>query len=372
MVPGTPLNWERELGDFLVREFGLAKGKASPCLYSCSRRGISVAVHGDDCTFQASRSEAEAVLKRFQARYEVKHQLIGSHEDLAKEGAVLNRTLKWTRQGIEIEADARHVDEVLKALDMREANAVTTPCVDEQRQEEGEEMPDDTPLVGEEATKYRAVAARINYLSQDRADIRFATMRLCSKMSAPSVKDMEKLKRMARYLRGVPRSPLLFKWQRPECSVVVFTDSDWAGDKRTRKSVSGGAAMFGGHLVKQWAKQQSVVATSSAEAELYAAGKGASEALGLQAYLCDLGWKRPVTLKIDSSATLSLLGKTGLGRAKHIEIQHLWLQEAVKTGRLTCAKVLGHDNPADLMTKALSFDRISYLSEMLGHRLERK
>ena len=108
--------------------------------------------------------------------------------------------------------------------------------------------------------------------------------------------------------------------------------------------------------------------TSSAEAELYAAGRGGCEALGVQSYLQDLGWQRDVAIRIDSSATLCLLNRTGLGRAKHIEIQHLWLQEAVKLKRLSCAKVLGHDNPADLMTKALSFDRITYLAEMLGCR----
>ena len=35
----------------------------------------------------------------------------------------------------------------------------------------------------EETTMFRAVAARLNNLSQDRPDIKFATMKLCSKMS---------------------------------------------------------------------------------------------------------------------------------------------------------------------------------------------
>ena len=360
------LNWERELEDFLAQELGLVKGKASTCLYACKHRGMSVAVHGDDCTFQARRRDAEEVLRRFQARYEIKSQMIGEDEDLSKEGAVLNRTLIWTRKGIEIEADTRHVKEVLKALDMLESNAVATPCVEEQRREEedGEEQ----VLQGEEATRYRAVVARVNYLSQDRADIRYSTMRLCSRMSSPTPRDMEKLKRMARYLKGRPRMPALFAWQSRHSKIIAFTDNDWAGDKVTRRSVSGGVVMLGGHVLKTWAKSQSVIATSSAEAELYAAGRGGCEALGVQSYLQDLGWQRDVAIRIDSSATLCLLNRTGLGRAKHIEIQHLWLQEAVKLKRLSCAKVLGHDNPADLMTKALSFDRITYLAEMLGCR----
>ena len=53
----------------------------------------------------------------------------------------------------------------------------------------------------------------------------------------------------------------------------IETDSDWAGDPRTRQSTSAGCIMWGG-CVKDWSKQQKVVARSSAEAEFYAMVKG--------------------------------------------------------------------------------------------------
>ena len=42
----------------------------------------------------------------------------------------------------------------------------------------------------------------------------------------------------------------------------------------------------------------------------------------------------PIRLHIDSTAALSIISKTGLGKAKHVEIQHLWLQAAVRNNRL--------------------------------------
>ena len=39
---------------------------------------------------------------------------------------------------------------------------------------------------------------------------------------------------------------------------------------------------------------------------------------------------------------------------KHIELKMLTVQEWLKTGRLRGRKVSTHDNPADLMTKAMS------------------
>ena len=77
-----------------------------------------------------------------------------------------------------------------------------------------------------------------------------------------------------------------------------------------------------------------VVATSSAEAELYAASKASSEALGVRTLLSDLGVAENAHVHIDSSSALSLIQRSGLGRAKHIEIQWLWMQELHKAKRV--------------------------------------
>ena len=57
----------------------------------------------------------------------------------------------------------------------------------------------------------------------------------------------------------------------------------------TRRSVSTGVIMRGGHCLKAWTKKQQVVALSSAESELYAAVKTASEGLEIQSVAKDLG-----------------------------------------------------------------------------------
>ena len=59
-----------------------------------------------------------------------------------------------------------------------------------------------------------------------------------------------------------------------------------------------------------------IVATSSAEAELHAGNRDATESLGVQAFANDLGGAVPIRLHIDSSAALSIISRTGLGKAK--------------------------------------------------------
>ena len=78
----------------------------------------------------------------------------------------------------------------------------------------------------------------------------------------------------------------------------VFTDSDWAGCRRSRKSTSGGAIMKGGHCLKASSKTQAIVAKSSGEAELYAVVRGPTEALGMATLCKDLGQKMEIQLHI--------------------------------------------------------------------------
>ena len=56
------------------------------------------------------------------------------------------------------------------------------------------------------ATAYRSNVARMNYLNIDRPDIAFAVKELARKMSKPSAEDEQRVKRLARYLKGNPRA----------------------------------------------------------------------------------------------------------------------------------------------------------------------
>ena len=49
------------------------------------------------------------------------------------EGRVLNRVIRWTTQGWEMEPDQRHVDMIVQEMGMIEAKPVSTPGEPEQR-----------------------------------------------------------------------------------------------------------------------------------------------------------------------------------------------------------------------------------------------
>ena len=126
--------------------------------------------------------------------------------------------------------------------------------------------------------------------------------------------------------------------------------------------------MQGKHFLKAWGKKQQVVALSSAESELYAGVRTAVEGLGHQNLLSDMGMRKNVVLHLDSSSALCVFNRKGLGKMKHIELQHMWVQDSVKQGRFITKKVPTNDNPADLMTKALPADKVNHLVKIMGFR----
>ena len=119
--------------------------------------------------------------------------------------------------------------------------------------------------------------------------------------------------------------------------------------------------LLSGGVVKAWSKTQGPVALSSGEAEYYAMVKGTLEGIGLQSLARDRGWELELRLFVDSSAAKAIASRKGLGKVRHIEIRHLWLQQAVRDKKVVPRKVLGKESPSDVMTKGLSMIGIEKL-----------
>ena len=173
-------------------------------------------------------------------------------------------------------------------------------------------------------------------------------------MANPRKLDWMLLKRVGRYLTGAPRLVQTMKWQAGPLGLSTYVDSDWAGDKKTCKSTSGGMVFRGDHLIKSWSTSQQVVALSSGEAELYAQIKGAAQTLGVVSLGQDFGEMLSGVVYSDSSAALGIATRQGLGKLRHIRVQYLWLQERVAEGDLKVRKVPGETNPSDLLTQGLA------------------
>ena len=124
--------------------------------------------------------------------------------------------------------------------------------------------------------------------------------------------------------------------------------------------------MNGRHLLKSWCSTQKNITLSSGEAELVAAVKTATEAIGLSRLAWDWGLPMEAWVHVDSSAAIGMIDRRGSGRLRHIKIGHLWIQEMAEEGEIRVRKVLGDENPADLMTKHLVERKVSQFMQAMG------
>ena len=202
-----------------------------------------------------------------------------------------------------------------------------------------------------EATAFRALAARCNYLAQDRADIAYSAKELCREFAVPNKRSYEKLKRLVRYLAGQPRLVHHYPFQEEQVGINVYVDTDFAGCKATRRSTSGGVALHGTHTIKHWSKTQTTVCLSSGEAELRGIGDGLAQAIGLQSIAADLGFTWRIDIHTDATAAIGIARRRGMGRIRHLDVTDLWIQDKFNSKLAFLHQVLGADNPADVLTK---------------------
>ncbi len=167
-----------------------------------------------------------------------------------------------TKEGIEYEADQRQAEIIVRDVGLKErSKGVTTPGVNDEGGivDEGE--------VNE--TLCRTIAARANYLAQDRLDMHCAAKEISRFMSKPESADFKRARRLGRYLQDDSRIVFNYRFQKLPETVVVWSDTDFAGCRRTRRSTSGGVVIFGSHCLKTYSSTQDIIAISSGEAEFY-------------------------------------------------------------------------------------------------------
>ena len=335
----APSNWERAIKDAL-EGLGFKQGRSNPCLYFHRERSLRLNVHGDDFTVVGSYNELKWLESELGKVWTVETRGILARPGSGLPGvihhiSVLNRLISWTNEGIEMEADPRHVDLVLEQLGLEKGASVTTPLVKVK-----EEDRDDTVLGAEEAATYRSIAMRIGYLSMDRPDMLRTVRELAKGRKEPQQYHWGLLKRAARYLRGTPRLVQLIPYQDQFTCINAWSDSDHAGCIRSRKSTTGTVVQLGEATVKTAAKGQAVIALSTGEAEYYALISTAATALGEQAMMADWGVKLSVNIAMDASAGISIASRRGLGKVKHIDTCYLWVQEIVDQKRVTLKRCI--------------------------------
>ncbi|GJS06789.1 ribonuclease H-like domain-containing protein [Tanacetum coccineum] len=121
----------------------------------------------------------------------------------------------------------------------------------------------------------------------------------------------------------------------------AFSDSDYAGANLDRKSITGGCQFLRSRLISWQCKKQTIVATSTTEAEYVAAASCCGQVLWIQNQMLDYGFNFMNTkIHIDNESTICIVKNPVFhSKTKHIEIRHHFIRDAYEKKLIQVQKI---------------------------------
>lgn len=276
-----------------------------------------------------------------------------SHEfemkDLGYLHYILGLEINRMKSGDIFISQQKYLQSILERYGMTNSKAISTPM------ESSLKLTKDENGVLCDATVYRQLIGSLIYLTITRPDICFAVNSLAQFMQSPKMSHWVACKRILRYLKGTQHWGILYAGDK--LNLHGFSDSDYAADLVSRKSISGNAFFLGNGAISWCSKKQNTVSLSSTEAEYKALTTSACEAIWLKRCLQELGFYGscdPTPIFCDNTSAESLAKNPILHqRTKHIEVREHFIREKVHDGDIVLHHCNTKENVADIFTKAL-------------------
>lgn len=224
-------------------------------------------------------------------------------------------------------------------------------------------------LVKMENIPYANAIGTVMYsMISTRPDLAYSISLLSRYMSNPGKTHWDALKYMLRYINGTVDIGLCYKRRFDALNLVGYVDSDFAGDRDSRKSTTAYFFTLGGNCISWKSQLQPLVALSTTEAEYVAVTDAFKEAIWLQGLLKEIQLLQDkVTVFSDSQSAIHLSKNPVYHeRTKHVEVRYHYVRDLIANGIVSILKVLTKDNPADMGTKTLTATKFKHCFNLLN------
>ena len=238
----APAVWQRKVKQMLLQR-GFVCSKSVACLYLHPQTDVQIVAHVDDFPVGGCEKELMKLKEDLQVEFEFDGELHGARAADENEAKFLGIIVRWATEGLEWEEDTQICRSSIEEHVLGDSNIV------EQLGLTNDDLKIPQNMIAPEAALYQRSAAKIKYLAQDRPDLVYASKELSRTMSCPIIGDEIRIERVVSYLRGNPWWIVQYNWQNPIRLLDIYTDSDWGGCLRTRKSTIGRVIFRGKHML---------------------------------------------------------------------------------------------------------------------------
>nr|GEU35485.1 putative ribonuclease H-like domain-containing protein [Tanacetum cinerariifolium] len=253
----APRAWYETLANYILSN-GFHKGKIDQTLFIKRQNGdiLLVQLYVDDIIFGSTKKE---LCNEFERLMKDRFQM----SSIGELTFFLGLQVKKKEDVIFISLN-KYVTEVLRNFNLSDVKTASTLV------EMEKPLVKDADGVDVDVHIYRSMIGSLMYLTAPRPDIMYAVC-VCARFQVtPKFSHLHDVKRIFRYLKGHPKLGL---WYTRDSlfELVAYTNSDYGGASLDRKSTTRGCQFLGSILISWQCKKQTVVATSTTEAEYVAA-----------------------------------------------------------------------------------------------------
>ena len=340
---------------------GMTQMKSDSCTFLKKDQNghvqLAVMAYVDDLVISGSAQMVKDFIVMIQEEFTLKHVNFLTSENSVE---FLGRTIKRLKNGnITMEFSQKFIDELLKIFEV--TGKVTTTGLKLQALPEDQKVQCDRVI----HQKYRSAVGKLLWMAQLRDDLKYPVKELSRSLINPQDQDVKNLVHLLKYVNQTrdfvfvmePQLPVRNQEGKFPVQIVSYSDSDWAGCQKSRRSTSGSLISVFNINIQSTSRTQASIAHSSAESELYAMTQASVESLAIKNFIQEfnsaiLSASVSIVIQTDSSAGKSMASRLGISRrSKHIELKYLWIQDEIKEGKLELKKVGTHFNPSDVLTK---------------------
>lgn len=207
-------------------------------------------------------------------------------------------------------------------------------------------------------TAYRSILGAIIYVAvATRPDLSFAVSTLARFSQDPRAIHQQAAERLLQYMVNTCEYSIRYERKQNNNLTSIYVDASFNSDPKDSKSHCGYISMVNDTAVTWKAWKQTIVATSTGEAEYIAASDACREAVYLRQLIGELAFQlaQPTTMYSDSTSAITIATKPGFTqKSKSIRLKYHNTRQCIKDGIIDVKKIPGVKNPADIMTKGSS------------------
>ena len=352
-------DWAETFASFLVDKLGFVRGVADTSSFTHHERQLMLCVHVDDPIASGPKAQLAWMWKELGKYVLIRVEGEVNFETATKFlGRNYWRIIDGRRRGVAVAPTTEYYQSIadVYGYNLETTKGSVIPMSETSSVVPGRADADVKPLDKHAHHLYRSAIGKIQFIAAERPDVQYTLKVLAHKLHAPTVQDETNLKKLVRYMIHTCNYRLYLLYEptgKTAPQIHAYVDSDWAGDKATRRSTSSVSLYIDGFLVQSGCVSQGNVAQSSAEAEYYALASAAADVLYFETLTQDsLNMKAESTVYNDASAARATAQRQGLSRRlRHIELKYLFVQHLVAEKRFKLGVVSGLTNPANMATK---------------------